>query len=177
MCGSGTFVIEAAEIAAGLNPGRSRRFAFESLAAFDAAQWSRLQEASLPKTPDVHFYGSDRDAGAIRMSRDNAARAGVAEFTTFQRQSISELMRPEGQSGLVIVNPPYGDRIGDERPLRDLHAALGRTLRERFSGWRVGLITTQAALARATGLAFAAPAPPVAHGGLKVRLYQTGPLP
>ncbi|MGA7267626.1 MAG: class I SAM-dependent RNA methyltransferase [Aestuariivirga sp.] len=176
MCGSGTFVIEAAEIAAGLQPGRSRRFAFESLAGFDAAHWSRLQAACAPKTPAVHFYGSDRDAGAIRMSRDNAVRAGVSEFTTFRKLSISELMRPEGPSGLVIVNPPYGDRIGDPKPLLDLHAALGRTLRERFSGWRVGLITTDAALARATGLPFAAPARPVAHGGLKVRLYQTGPL-
>ena len=100
----------------------------------------------------------------------------VSEFTTFRKQSISELMRPEGPSGLVIVNPPYGDRIGDPKPLLDLHAALGRALRERFSGWRVGLITTDAALARATGLPFAAPARPVAHGGLKVRLYQTGPL-
>ncbi|MCX7344308.1 MAG: class I SAM-dependent RNA methyltransferase, partial [Alphaproteobacteria bacterium] len=110
MCGSGTFVIEAAEIAAGLQPGRSRRFAFESLAGFAAAHWSRLQTVSAPKTPVMHFYGSDRDAGAIRMSRDNAARAGVSGFTTFRKQSISELMRPEGPSGLVIVNPPYGDR-------------------------------------------------------------------
>ena len=81
MCGSGTFVIEAAEIAAGLQPGRSRSFAFEQLASFDAAAWQQMRDAQTPVTPSLRFYGSDRDAGAIRMSRANAERAGVAGFT------------------------------------------------------------------------------------------------
>src|SRR4029453_13972519 len=81
MCGSGTFVIEAAEIAAGLNPGRSRLFAFEQLASFDEAAWHRLRGGegggdgggAGDTKPVVRFYGSDRDAGAISMSRINAA--------------------------------------------------------------------------------------------------------
>jgi putative N6-adenine-specific DNA methylase len=72
MCGSGTFVIEAAEIAAGLQPGRSRRFAFEQLATFDAAAWQRMREALSSTTPAVRFYGSDLDPGAIRMSPPSA---------------------------------------------------------------------------------------------------------
>ena len=78
MCGSGTFVIEAAEIAMGLAPGRSRRFAFERLATFDAAAWAALAAAAPPCATSLRFHGRDRDAGAIAMSRANAGRAGVA---------------------------------------------------------------------------------------------------
>jgi putative N6-adenine-specific DNA methylase len=79
--------------------------------------------------------------------------------------------------GLVMVNPPYGERIGDKRDLFALHATLGRVLRERFAGWRVGLITSEPQLAGATGLPFLAPGPPVPHGKLKIRLWRTDTLP
>jgi putative N6-adenine-specific DNA methylase len=108
MCGSGTFVIEAAEIAAGLAPGRGRSFAFERLATFDPAAWSVLRAGLRPRPTPFRFLGSDRDAGAVAMSRANAARAGVDAITTFVRIPISALQRPEGPPGLVIVNPPYG---------------------------------------------------------------------
>jgi putative N6-adenine-specific DNA methylase len=176
MCGSGTFVIEAAEIAAKLNPGRSRRFAFENLTGFDEAAWKRLRESTRGIKPSLHFFGSDRDAGAVRMSRANAERAGVADFTVFQNHAVSNITPPPGPPGLVIVNPPYGTRIGDKAPLVTLYAALGRTLLTRFSGWRVGLITTDTSLAKATGLPFAPPGRSVLHGGLKVLLFQTGRL-
>ena len=68
MCGSGTFVIEAAEIAAGLKPGRTRRFAFEQLVNFDEAAWRRMRDAGGNVMPAIRCYGSDRDPGAIRMS-------------------------------------------------------------------------------------------------------------
>lgn len=179
MCGSGTFVIEAAEIAAGLAPGRSRHFAFEKLATFDAAAWQRLRaaagkEKAIPA--GVAFYGSDRDAGAIRMSRENAARASVEAITTFEQRAVSHCVAPPGPPGLVIVNPPYGDRIGDKNGLTALYRALGHTLKTRFSGWRAGIITNEAPLARATGLPFKQTAAPVSHGGLRVTLYLTGPL-
>ncbi len=185
MCGSGTFIIEAAEIAAGLKPGRSRRFAFEQLATFDEAAWQRLRDMregtgdgikSDSRVPALRFYGSDRDAGAISMSRANAARAGVAEMTEFQQHAISDLVAPSGPPGLVIINPPYGTRMGDKKPLYSLYRALGQTLLTRFVGWRVGLITNEASLAGATGLPFAPPAGPVSHGGLRVTLFLTGPL-
>mgnify|MGYP002620939299 FL=1 len=176
MCGAGTFVIEAAEMAAGLLPGRTRRFAFEDLPSFDAGTWSALKSRPSAPVPTVRFFGSDRDAGAIAMSRANAERAGVGASTRFDRAAISELQRPKGPPGLVIVNPPYGGRIGNRRLLFGLYATLGRVLRERFSGWRVGLITADAGLARATELDFAPPGPIVPHGGLKVRLWQTGAL-
>lgn len=177
MCGSGTFVIEAAEMAAGLNPGRSRHFAFEQLATFEKTAWQRMRETGTVTRPAVRFYGSDRDAGAISMSRANAERAGVAEFTEFRQLTVSEIVAPSGQPGLVIVNPPYGDRIGDKQRLQSLYRSLGQTLLMRFPGWRVGLVTSDTSLAKATGLPFAPPAAPVSHGGLRVMLFQTGPLP
>ena len=177
MCGSGTFVIEAAQIAAGLKPGRSRRFAFEQLATFDEATWHELRRSERVNKPAVRFYGNDRDSGAIAMSQANAARAGVADFTEFRRLMVTEIEPPSGPPGLVIVNPPYGERIGDKERLKALYCSLGQTLLARFSGWRVGLITSEASLAKASGLPFLPPGPPVSHGGIRIRLFQTPPLP
>jgi putative N6-adenine-specific DNA methylase len=179
MCGSGTFVIEAAEIAAGLMPGRARHFAFEELATFDAEAWQKLRDAksALASAPDTRFQGSDRDANAVAMSRANAERAGVAGFTDFLQMKVSELAPPDGPSGLVIVNPPYGTRLGDRKKLQPLYRALGQTLLAKFAGWRVGLITTDTALAKTTGLPFLPPAAPIPHGGLRVTLFRTAPLP
>ena len=177
MCGSGTFVIEAAEIAAGLMPGRGRHFAFEQLANFDEAKWRTMSAATPSSTPPFMFHGSDRDAGAIKASLANAERAGVSAFTDFQRKTISELAAPEGPPGLVIVNPPFGTRIGDKKPLHALYGALGNTLKTKFAGWRVGLVTTEPALAKSTGLPFHDPGRSISHGGLKVLLFQTSKLP
>ena len=177
MCGSGTFVIEAAEIAAGLNPGRARHFAFEQLVSFDAAAWHHMRAAGMTTVPAVRCYGSDRDAGAIAMSQANAERAGVAGWTTFKQHAISELVAPDGPPGLVMINPPYGDRIGGNKDLQPLYRVLGQTLLSRFKRWRVGLVATDTQLARVTGLPFAKPTAPVPHGGLRVTLFTTGPLP
>ncbi len=176
MCGSGTFVIEAAEIASELLPGRSRSFAFEHLATYDPEEWQRLRDAAQARVPVQRFYGSDRDAGAVRMAAANAARAGVAEVTCFRNHSVSDLVRPDGPPGLVMVNPPYGARIGDKHMLHAVYGALGKTLLERFTGWRVGMVTSEPSLARSSGLPFKPPGPPVVHGGLRIQLFQTPPL-
>ncbi|MHA6287690.1 THUMP domain-containing class I SAM-dependent RNA methyltransferase [Maricaulis sp. CAU 1757] len=177
MCGSGTFVLEAAEMAAGLAPGRERGFAFEQLATFDAAAWRALKE-TLPAPREAGFTcrGSDRDAGAVRMAQANAERAGLAGRTGFEVCDVRQLKAPDGPKGWVMINPPYGARIGNKRAMFGLYGALGDTLRREFAGWRVGLVTTDAALARACRLPFGAPGRPVDHGGLKIRLFQTGPL-
>ncbi|WP_138465233.1 class I SAM-dependent RNA methyltransferase [Poseidonocella sp. HB161398] len=176
MCGSGTFPIEAAEIAAGLAPGRSRRFAFEDLGSFDAAAWQKMKAARPARAPQQRFFGQDRDDGAIRMAQANAARAGLEDWTSFTRQAISDLQRPEGPPGLVMVNPPYGARIGDRKLLFALYGTLGRVLSERFQGWRLGMVTSDPGLAKATGLDFLPGDPPLSLGGLKVGFYRTGPL-
>ncbi|WP_425045671.1 THUMP domain-containing class I SAM-dependent RNA methyltransferase [Primorskyibacter sp. S87] len=177
MCGSGTFVLEAAEIAAGLLPGRSRSFAFEQLASFDRTKWEAIRNSVPTAHTDLKFYGSDRDAGAIRGCEGNASRAGVSGLVEFRQAAFSDLERPEGPPGLVIVNPPYGARIGNKKLLYGLYGSLGKVLMDRFSGWRVGIVTSESGLAKATGLPFLETGPPVAHGGLKVRLFRTAPLP
>ena len=171
MCGSGTFVLEAAEVARGLAPGRGRGFAFQDLAVDVPMPAMPLSRA----TPHI-FRGSDRDQGAITGATGNAERAGLTAVTQFTCAPVSELTRPDGAPGLVMINPPYGARIGKAGPLHGLHAALGTVLKERFAGWRVGLVTATPALVKTTGLPFKPPGPPVAHGSLKIRLYQTGPL-
>ena len=176
MCGSGTFVIEAAEIALGLKPGRARGFAFEKLASFDAARWSAIRGKSKKGTSEHLFFGSDRDAGAIRMSIANAERAGVGAVTRFAQTPVEALERPEGAAGLVIVNPPYGLRIGERKKLYPLYGALGQVLRTRFAGWRVGLVTADPALARATGLSFAGQGESVDNNGVRIALYRTDTL-
>ncbi|WP_377194032.1 THUMP domain-containing class I SAM-dependent RNA methyltransferase [Ruegeria meonggei] len=177
MCGSGTFIIEAAEIAAGIYPGRSRQFAFEDLHRFDAQAWDEMRQHEGQQDTAPQFYGSDRNAGAIDAATTNADRAGVAASTRFQCRSISDIKPPAGPAGIVITNPPYGARIGDEKRLRSLYGSFGKVLMTRFSGWRVGIVTSNQSLARATRLPFLPNGPVVDHGGTKVRLYKTNPLP
>jgi putative N6-adenine-specific DNA methylase len=176
MCGAGTFVIEAAEIAMGLHPGRNRSFAFEQLATFDAKAWDEMKARHTALAPQVKFHGSDRDEGAIRNAIANAARSGVGGITVFEKKVVSEISPPQGPPGLVICNPPYGTRIGDKSKLVDLYSAFGNVLKERFHGWRVGLITGDTNLAKATGLPFKGKPHAVLHGGLRVHLFRTGTL-
>lgn len=181
MCGSGTFVLEAAEIALGLVPGRSRLgnggFAFEKMVgggALGEAGIGYLEkgEGQGGATPGARFFGFDRNDGAIRGAVANAERAGVSGVVSFARGAVSDLAVPEGVGpGLVIVNPPYGGRIGERKLLFGLYGALGAVLAARFVGWRVGIVTSDGGLAKATGLDLEAGGP-VDHSGTKVQLWQ-----
>lgn len=178
MCGSGTFVLEAAEIALGLVPGRSRDFAFEQMAggrdARQAVEFGYLENKELGDAANrgVQFFGFDRNDGAIRGAVANAERSGVSDVVAFGRQAISDLMPPEGvEPGIVIVNPPYGGRIGERKLLFGLYGAMGAVLAEQFKGWRVGIITSDGGLAKATGLALEAFGP-VDHSGTKVSMWK-----
>ncbi|KAK1548222.1 hypothetical protein Q3G72_000827 [Acer saccharum] len=172
MCGSGTFVLEAASRAAGLAPGRSRTFACQ--------RWAELKRGADTAGPQPlavarpQLWGYDRDKGAIAAAQSNSQRAGVSGLITFSQQPLGQLVRPQGHdTGLVICNPPYGQRIGDAHALRDLYAALGQIMRTKMAGWRLALVTSDARLAKATGLKLDVLTPAVPHGGLKIRLYAT----
>ncbi len=173
VCGSGTFILEAAERGAGLSPGRARPFAFENLASYDGS--ASPKSSSLPEGP-ARFFGSDRDQGAVAASRQNAERAGLASTTSFEQRALSDLQPPIYEPGLLIANPPYGTRIGDKRKLVGLYGALGKVAKSRFSGWRVAIITPDVGLAQATGLPWLEPSAPIDHGGLPLKLYQTAAL-
>lgn len=173
MCGSGTYLIEAAEIAGNRMAGRARGFAFERLVSYDADAVEHMRSNWNAREIAPRFYGSDRNEQVIGFAQDNAARAGVADACAFKHCAVSDIRRPEGPPGIVMVNPPYGTRIGNKKQLFALYQSFGDVMRERFSGWRVGMVTTDRALAEATKLPWLPSEPPIAHGGLKVRLYRT----
>lgn len=174
MCGSGTFVIEGADIARRLDPGRARSFTFQSLVGFNKGAFDAM--GSPPRDAAFHTYGSDRDQGAVAMSLANADRAGVSTTTIFENKSIGDVTPPCDTPGLVIANPPYGGRIGNKKPLYGLYASFGERMQTHFKGWRVAIVTSDASLAKATELPFKPAGPVVNHGGIKVRLWQTDPL-
>lgn len=176
MCGSGTFLIEAAQISRNLMAGQSRNFAFERLASYNAQAVQNLKDNWSPRESSQKFYGSDRNVNVIGFSKDNAKRGGVADMCEFAPLPLSKIERPEGPPGLVITNPPYGARIGKKKDLFALYSSFGDVMRDRFKGWRVGIITSDTKLAESTKLPWSKTSPPIAHGGLKVRLFQTKKL-
>lgn len=177
MCGSGTIPIEGAllarRIAPGLaNPGRTpRAYAFTAWPDFDAALWSatveRAREEILPAAP-VPILGSDRDEGAIAAATSNAERAGVAGDVELGARAVSAIEPPAGP-GWMVINPPYGVRVGERDPLRNLYAALGRTLRAGCPGWTLALLSPDAGLERQVGLSLDE-ALRTSNGGIPVRL-------
>jgi putative N6-adenine-specific DNA methylase len=132
MCGSGTILIEAAERAAGLAPGRNRRFAFETFASHDEAAWKALPRSGAAVKTEL--TGSDLNAGALGTARRNAKRAGVFEALKLERLDATKLAR-RGETGLVVANLPYGKRVGERDELGQLYRALGRSLKGACAGW------------------------------------------
>jgi len=158
MCGSGTLVIEAALMAARIAPGLlRRRFGFERWRQHDPEVWERLRaEALAARTLEAlepgRLRGFDRDQSAIRAALANANRAGLGEVLVFERREVAQLPAAVAPSGLVLVNPPYGSRLGDERELVPLYAELGRALLGSHSGWEAGVLTGNPRLGLALGL-------------------------
>jgi putative N6-adenine-specific DNA methylase len=172
MCGSGTIVIEAAEIALGLPAGRNRTFAFMELPSFQKDEYEKLIKTNQKKI-NLKFYGSDRDNGAIQNSIKNSKKANVETFCHFKTSPISDATPPTQEPGIILVNPPYGKRVGNRKNLFALYRSLGQTLSEKFIGWHVGIITSDAGLAESTGLKFLDISSAVDNGGIKVKLYET----
>ncbi len=172
MCGSGTIVIEAAQIALGLPAGRNRTFAFMELPSFQKDEYEKLTKIKHKKV-NLKFYGSDRDKGAIQNSIKNSKKANVETICQFETSSISGAIPPTQEPGIVLVNPPYGKRVGNRKNLFALYRSLGQTLSEKFVDWQVGIITSDPGLAKATGLKFLDISSTVDNGGIKVKLYKT----
>lgn len=171
LCGSGTIPIEAAMIARRMAPGRARTFAFEQWPGHDAATWRALRAAAaaaeLPSA-GVEIGASDRDAGGVAATRENAERAGVAGDLTVAQQSLSAL-RVGKAPGLLVVNPPYGIRVGDKGPLRDLFAQLGNVARAHAAGWQLAMLSADRDLERQVRLSFTEQWKST-NGGIPVRL-------
>jgi putative N6-adenine-specific DNA methylase len=177
LCGSGTLIIEGALLARGMTPGRARAFAAERWPAGDATAWrvvrARFAAAERPAA-GVPLQGSDRDAGAVRAALANAARAGVADDVSFTEQSLSDCEPPAGAApGLLVMNPPYGIRVGEADAVRDLYARIGQLARVRFGGWTVALLSADRTPGHTLERQLRLPLRPVwraSNGGIPVRL-------
>ena len=178
MCGSGTIPIEAALAARRIPPGARRAFAVERWPGVPVdlvrAVRSELGASSLGAAPGA-IVGSDRDAGAIEGARGNAERAAVASDVQLGVHAISAMPLPEADRGWIVANPPYGVRVGDSARVRDLWAQLGNVLRRRAPGWRVTLLSPDAALERQLQIPLHVVAR-TTNGGIPVRIV-SGEIP
>ncbi len=137
MCGSGTFLIEAALMAQRMSPGTMRSsFAFQRFSSFDEKTWQDELDAALAleREVDFKFYGFDVDRKAIAIAKENAKMAGVDHLVEFHRQPFETLKKPV-ETGLLITNPPYGERIGYKDELIELYKNFAHLLKVEFKGW------------------------------------------
>jgi 23S rRNA (guanine2445-N2)-methyltransferase / 23S rRNA (guanine2069-N7)-methyltransferase len=158
MCGSGTLPIEAAMIALDIAPGSLRSyFGFLGWAQHERALWSKLVEEvrerrAAREGKKLTLRGYDRDASAVRAANDNLERAKLRGAVHFERRELESLTNDLGPKGLLVTNPPYGERIGDQEQLKSLYATLGTKLRESFEGWNAAVFTGNPPLAKSLGI-------------------------
>jgi len=173
MCGSGTFLIEAAQMSLNIQPGIARSFAFEKLKNFDAAKWQAMREqaiaAQLPARP-LEIYGSDLYGDALKASWRNLHEAGLAECVQLKQANILEISAPAGH-GVLVANLPYGERMGELDELAELYPKLGDALKKKFGGWTAYLFTADKAILKLMRLS-PSRRTPLFNGAIECRLLE-----
>ncbi len=160
MCGSGTLVIEAAFMAADRAPGLKREhWGFDAWPGHSADTWRSvwLEAQQRFETGRAlvksEIKGLDIDTRILKVARDNASTAGVQDLVSFDRGDVRELYPDMSEgTGLVIANPPYGERMGDNQQAIDLYDQIGRQLRDNFVGWQAGILAPDPQFGRAMGM-------------------------
>lgn len=158
LCGSGTLVLEAALMAFDVAPGSLRSyFGFIGWAGHDRELWARLLDEARERRAatsalKLQLRGFDRDALAVRAALENVERAQLRGRAHFERRDLEQLTNELGANGLLVTNPPYGERIGDQEQLKGLYATLGEKLREHFAGWKAAVFTGNPPLAKSLGI-------------------------
>lgn len=173
MCGSGTFLLEAAQIALGIAPGSNRHFAFEKLEGFDEKKWAEIRNASLENRKPVEalrIYGSDISGNAVETARKNLLEAGMEQAVQLKQANFLELP-PPAECGIIVTNPPYGVRIGEESALSALYPLIGDVLKRKYAGWNAYFFTSDMTLAKLIRLA-ASKRTPLYNGALECRLFE-----
>jgi putative N6-adenine-specific DNA methylase len=176
MCGSGTLPIEAAWLALERPPGLTRRrFGFMGWMSYDVELWTHLRDEArrgVRKALPAPIWGSDVRGDAVSFSISNARAAGIGHLLRFHKQDLRDF-RPEGEPGVIVCNPPYGERIGDERELMGLYRLLGEVHAQRCAGWTLWVFTGNPRLAEAIGLSPAEEVP-LFNGKIPCRLLRFG---
>ena len=173
MCGSGTFLIEAAQIALDVAPGLGRRFAFERLRVFDRTVWAKLRttaEARRKPVTELPILGADIVGDQLRRARVNLEAAGLADCVKLQRSDFLELVAPAVE-GVLVTNPPYGVRIGEAEALAEAYPVWGDALKKNWAGWRCHFLSADTMLPKRIGLK-ASRRTPLFNGALECRLYE-----
>jgi putative N6-adenine-specific DNA methylase len=175
LCGSGTLPIEASWIALRRPPGLTRRrFGFQGWLDFDIGLWTRLRDEArrgVRKQLDVPIVGFDARRDAIEFSRNNARAAGVGHVIPFEVKEVRAFRPPAGPPGTILCNPPYGERIGEEKELRSLYEALGRVFQQHCRGGTAYVFTGNASLAKEIGMTPAEQVP-LFNGKIPCRLLK-----
>jgi len=173
MCGSGTLAIEAAMMALAVPPGHARGFGFERLADFDRRGWSEVREAALARrTPPrrLAIFARDRYGEELKKARSNLEAAGLADCVELKQADILDSGAP-ALAGVLIANPPYGARMGEDRALAEFYPKLGDTLKKYYPGWRCYFFSGDTRLPRLIRLT-ASKRTPLYNGPLECRLYE-----
>jgi putative N6-adenine-specific DNA methylase len=156
MCGSGTLCIEAGWIATRRPPGLTRkRFGFQGWMDFDIGLWTSLRDEArrgILKQLPAPIVGSDLRRDAVSFSETNARAAGIGHLLHFDLKDIRDFRPPDGPPGTLICNPPYGERLGEEKELVGLYRTMGEVFRERCRGWTAFVFSGNDTLAREIGI-------------------------
>ncbi len=172
-CGAGTFLVEAAERSLHRAPGLGRGFGFERLAGWDQAEWARIKaaaEARAEAARPLPIWGYDLKGDALEATRANLAAAGLLECVELKQVNMLE-SSPPAPSGLLITNPPYGVRMGEQAELALLYPRLGDTLKQRYAGWTANFFTADMRLPKLIRLTTSRRIP-LFNGALECRLFQ-----
>jgi putative N6-adenine-specific DNA methylase len=173
MCGSGTFLLEAAMMALNIAPGLHRSFGFEKLKNYESDTWKKIKNSALKNVKPVSFqklYGSDVDLRAVRVARQNLSEAGLLEAVQLTQVDITAVI-PPADSGVLIANPPYGVRIGEDEELAMLYPKMGEALKRRFAGWNTYFLTSDMRLPKLMRLT-PSKRTPLFNGPLECRLFE-----
>jgi putative N6-adenine-specific DNA methylase len=173
MCGSGTFLLEAAMVALDMAPGYKRSFGFETLNNFEPTTWSKLKNMAASKVKPVTFqkiYGSDIDLRAVRIAKKNLEDAGLLAAVQLSQQDIVNLL-PPAESGVMVANPPYGVRIGEDEELTQLYPKIGESLKRKFAGWNTYFLTNDLRMPKLMRLT-PSKRTPLYNGPLECRLFE-----
>ena len=173
MCGSGTFLIEAAMIALNQAPGLKRNFGFEHWKDFDSVLFKNIKseyQAQIKPLVFSHIYGSDEDLRAIRVTKGNLEEAGLKIAVELSRKSFNDIVAPT-KKGVLITNPPYGVRIGEDEDLAKAYPLWASTMKKKLSGWRTYFLTSDLRMPKLMRLS-PSKKTPLYNGALDCRLFE-----
>jgi putative N6-adenine-specific DNA methylase len=173
MCGSGTFLVEAAMMALDAAPGAHRSFGFEKLENFEEKTWRALREEAINRRKPVQplaISGADKLGSLITLARANLAAAGIENAVQLKQMDILDGSPPVGP-GIVVMNPPYGERLSDADELAAFYPELGDILKQRYAGWTAYILSADMQLPKSIGLK-ASKRTPLYNGALECRLFE-----